>query len=86
MDQDLHTLLRELLEEGRQLGISRGGEDNIVARYAARIEQMPNPHEEEVAKLKRQLAKVRKEAEALEAAARQQQEAAKAAKAEKRAP
>lgn len=62
MDQDLHTILRELLEEGRQLGITRGPEDGIVARYAARIEPMFDDLRGEIAKLKGQLRAARKAA------------------------
>lgn len=68
---DLRTILRELLEEGRQLSITRGGEDSIVARYAARIEPMLADLRSEVTKLKGQLTKARKEVQAVEAAARQ---------------
>lgn len=61
-DQDLNTILRELLEEGRQLGISRGGEDGIVARYAARIEPMFDDLRGEISKLKGRLRAARKAA------------------------
>lgn len=78
-DQDLNTILRELLEEGRQLGISRGGEDSIVARYAARIKPMFDDLHGEVSKLKRKLTKERKAAATAEEAHKSEDTAREAA-------